>query len=263
MDADLQSIGFKGQVPNNEGFFLGSLQDQQHSIEEAPLGYYRYHYWINADTCKEHENYIYSGKNCGIILISVRAEKSAYRVLIRSALAWKACLVNVNELHGNAKLSIRSQVIYEALKRFCSTVFPYMTEVIEEEEGEAPISPIDMATIDVSSGSEKEKTSISRNSSLSSFRSNFALNRLQGSFMASQDSISASHLGSFSSLADLAGPLQADENSELDTQRIKLIREELLSKFVKSGSHIKDSKFPIKLLELEKSLVSPYKLQII
>ena len=227
---------------------------EKEAIEDAPLGYYRYHYWINADSCKDHENYIYAGKNCGIVLISVRAEKTAYRVLIRSALAWKACLIDVNELQGNAKMSIRSRVILEALTRYFSSVFP---NFVNEESGgqtEGPLSPLDLAVIDVNSGADK--ANISRNSSLSSFRSNFALNRLQGSFMASQDSIAALKMGSFSSLADLAGPLQAEEASELDAERIKLIREDLLVKFIKSGSHIKDSRFPMKLLELEKSLVS-------
>lgn len=249
MDADLKSIGFNGIVPEHEGRFLAGLE--KGAIADAPLGYYRYHYWINADTCKEHENYIYAGKNCGIVLISVRPEKNSYRVFIRSALGWKACLVDVNDLPANAKMSVRSRVIFEAMRRYCSAVIPS-----ENEEDETPTSPLDLASIEVNSGTG-DKMNISRNSSLASFRTNFALNRLQGSFMASQDSISSiSRLGSFSSLADLASPLQQDEVSELDKERIKLIREELLCKFIKSGSHIKDPRFPMKLLELEKSLVS-------
>ena len=142
-----------------------------------------------------------------------------------------------------------------ALKRYCDTLFP----LSEGEESEAPVSPMYMATINVNTSNEGEKgdtSGISRNSSLSSFRSNFALNKLQGSFMASQDSISISRLGSFSSLADLASPLREDSTGELDEERIKGIRQDLLTKFIKSGSHIKDSSFPAKLLELEKSLVS-------
>jgi hypothetical protein len=74
--------------------------------------------------------------------------------------------------------------------------------------------------------------------------------------MSSQDSIAACRLGSFSSLADLAGALQPEEASELNAEKIKLVCEELLAKFIKSGSHVKDSRFPMKLLELEKTLVS-------
>lgn len=218
-------------------------------IYDAPIGYYRFHYWINGDTCKNHDNYIYLSKHCGTVLISMQAEKNSYRVLIRSVLGWKACVVDASSILNNSKLSLRSRVINEALRRYCAAVLPG-----EEADLATPTSPLlSMADIDVSDDKNGD-ASISRNSSLSSFRSNFAYNKLNGSFMASQDSICVSKLGSFSSLADLSSPLSEDSPTELDPERVKNIREDLLCKFTKYGSHIKDSSFPAKLLDLEKSL---------
>lgn len=242
----MQSIGFTGSVPLNEGSFLAGSDAP---IDDAPIGYYRFHYWINGDTCKSHDNYIYLSKHCGIVLVSLQAEKNNYRVLIRSVLGWKACVIDSNSVLYNSKMSLRSRVIFEALKRYCAAVLPS-----EEADLNVPTSPIlSMASIGVS-GDINGDASISRNSSLSSFRSNFAYSKFNGSFMASQDSICVSKLGSFSSLADLSSPLSEDSASELDPERIKNIREDLLFKFIKSGSHVKDASFPAKLLDLEKSL---------
>jgi len=71
-------------VPKSEHTFIGGREDR---IEDAPLGYYRFHFWINSDTAKLHENYVFVGKNAGFISISLMQEKdNRWRLLFRSAL---------------------------------------------------------------------------------------------------------------------------------------------------------------------------------
>ena len=80
----MAGAGFSQTIPKNEHSIIGGRDDK---LDDAPLEYYRFHFWINADTAKEHENYVFLGKNAGFICISLMQEKNGqFRVLIRSAM---------------------------------------------------------------------------------------------------------------------------------------------------------------------------------
>lgn len=80
----MQYLGFTSKVPKNEHSILGGSDER---LDDAPLGYYRFHYWINSDTSKPHDNYIFMGKHSGFICISLLEENEhQFRVLIRSVL---------------------------------------------------------------------------------------------------------------------------------------------------------------------------------
>lgn len=84
LESDLKTIGFGSRVPKREQIFIGGREDR---IEDAPLGYYRYHFWINSDTAKPHENYVFIGKHVGFINVSLMQEKDRlFRMLFRSAM---------------------------------------------------------------------------------------------------------------------------------------------------------------------------------
>ena len=80
----MKDAGFNQKIPKNEHIVIGGRDDK---LVDAPLEYYRFHYWINSDTAKQHENYVFMGKNVGFICISLMEEKNGhFRILIRSAL---------------------------------------------------------------------------------------------------------------------------------------------------------------------------------
>lgn len=82
LESDLFTAGFRSTVPKNEHSFLGG---HDKTIEDAPLGYYRFHYWINSDSSKPHENFLFSGKYSGFICVSMLQDTNEYyRVLVRS-----------------------------------------------------------------------------------------------------------------------------------------------------------------------------------
>lgn len=89
IEAELQHVGLHSQVPTSERAFLGGLGAD---IEDAPIGYYRFHFWHNADTSKEHSNYVFLGKHSGYVCISLMADASYaegrqfYRILIRTVM---------------------------------------------------------------------------------------------------------------------------------------------------------------------------------
>ena len=89
----MNASGFTHRIPVSEQAFVGGLECQ---YGDAPLGYYRYHYWINSDTPKSHENYIFVGKNVGCICISLIQEKeSGFRILFRSSFVKWWNLINL------------------------------------------------------------------------------------------------------------------------------------------------------------------------
>lgn len=59
-------------------------------IEDAPLGYYRFHYWKTDQQPKEHDNYMGTAKGAGPVCVSVvrgageAAGSSYYRLLVRT-----------------------------------------------------------------------------------------------------------------------------------------------------------------------------------
>lgn len=94
LESDLCIAGFVSTVPKNEHSFLGGHDKK---IEDAPLGYYRFHFWINSDTSKPHENFVFSGKHSGFICVSIVQDKDEqYRVLIRSAMVTSVTKICTN-----------------------------------------------------------------------------------------------------------------------------------------------------------------------
>lgn len=80
----MKDAGFNQKIAKNEHTVVGGRDDK---LDDAPLEYYRFHYWNNSDTAKQHENYVFMGKHAGFICISLMQEKNEqFRVLIRSAL---------------------------------------------------------------------------------------------------------------------------------------------------------------------------------
>lgn len=79
-------------VPVEEKLFAAGDGDV---IEDAPIGYYRFHYWKTDETPKGHDNYLAITKEAGPICVSVIRGTSAqqgeesgaggyYRLLIRT-----------------------------------------------------------------------------------------------------------------------------------------------------------------------------------
>eukprot|EP00923_Selenidium_pygospionis_P056533 GHVN01098663.1.p1 GENE.GHVN01098663.1~~GHVN01098663.1.p1 ORF type:complete len:1044 (-),score=78.17 GHVN01098663.1:3087-6218(-) len=66
-------------------------------MEFAPLGYYRFHFWKNSKTPKEHKNYLGVDRTLGHFCISLLQEsqwqRRYYRLLIRTQLNTKSCIV--------------------------------------------------------------------------------------------------------------------------------------------------------------------------
>jgi hypothetical protein len=87
----LRLQGLSHLVPWSERTCLEGL-DQQDSAADAPIGYYRFHYWLNSDTQKPHQNYTFVGKHAGFVAVSVIEEENIltkdrhYRALVRTVL---------------------------------------------------------------------------------------------------------------------------------------------------------------------------------
>ena len=83
----LVEAGFSSPVPLNEKLFAAGDGDV---IEDAPIGYYRFHYWKTDLIPKEHDNYLAMTKEAGPIVVSVirspsnGKDSSYYRLLIRT-----------------------------------------------------------------------------------------------------------------------------------------------------------------------------------
>lgn len=164
----------------------------------------------------------------------------------------------MKDLELSSNSSNRTLVLKKLMRRYCDTVFYSSSHYATQTTSELG-SPLDMHSIGINSFDEKapKDSNVSRNSSLNSIKSNFTLSALRASFAGSQDSISVSKFGSFSSLSDLVcvgGEEEAEE--EFDSEKIKEIVYDLNNRFFKSANLIKDKEFSAKLLELEKSLVT-------
>lgn len=96
IDKGLKIEGFEQSVPLNEKLCLAG-ECRESELTDAPIGYYRFHYWTNADTYKDHSNFTFLGKLAGYVCVSVieetnlRAKTSAYRVLIRTLFVSLSC----------------------------------------------------------------------------------------------------------------------------------------------------------------------------
>jgi hypothetical protein len=83
----LDKAGFSSAVPMEERLFAAGDGDV---IEEAPTGYYRFHFWKTDEVPKEHDNYLAVTKEAGPICVSVIRGPATggagpyYRLLIRT-----------------------------------------------------------------------------------------------------------------------------------------------------------------------------------
>jgi len=89
----MESGGFSNGLPMDARLFAAGDGDV---IEEAPTGYYRFHFWKTDETGKEHDNWAGIVKGVGPICVSVlRVSESGsggeedsgpyYRLLIRTS----------------------------------------------------------------------------------------------------------------------------------------------------------------------------------
>lgn len=81
----LGEAGFMSSVPIDEKLFAAGDGDV---IEDAPIGYYRFHFWKTDDVPKDHDNYLAITKEAGPICVSVVRGTGPtggfYRLLIRT-----------------------------------------------------------------------------------------------------------------------------------------------------------------------------------
>eukprot|EP00917_Polyrhabdina_sp_WS-2016_P000271 GHVP01000577.1.p1 GENE.GHVP01000577.1~~GHVP01000577.1.p1 ORF type:complete len:994 (-),score=174.13 GHVP01000577.1:548-3529(-) len=95
----LKKYNFIYNVPR--GMFLFSSGDGD-LIEKSPLGYYRFHFWHDGKIPRPHTNYIGHDKTLGHICVSlIKEEKTKnkyYRMLIRTELNTKSCIVTEDAL---------------------------------------------------------------------------------------------------------------------------------------------------------------------
>ena len=80
MESGLKDSGLDQRIPKNDHTIVGGRDDK---LNDAPLEYYRFHYWINNDTAKQHENYVFIGKSSGFVCISLMQEKNGQLELLQ------------------------------------------------------------------------------------------------------------------------------------------------------------------------------------